>query len=74
MQHAHLVENLEHVEVAVGVELVSRVVTGQSSGNAGRTQLMQEGDAPPPRGAAAAGISLLHTATRTYVSTAQLVP
>ncbi len=74
MQPPHLVENLEHVKVAIGIELIPRIVTGQRSGNAGRTQLVQEGDAPPTWGAAAAGIPLLHEVNGTYVSTARPVP
>lgn len=57
---AHLGKHLQHVEVAVGVELVARVVGGQRHRHAARRQLLQRRHAAPPRRAPCRVVTVLH--------------
>mmetsp|Transcript_38958 Transcript_38958/g.99630 ORF Transcript_38958/g.99630 Transcript_38958/m.99630 type:complete len:234 (-) Transcript_38958:857-1558(-) len=52
-------EHLQHVQVTVGIELVSRVVAGDSYRNAMRLELPQAGDTAPAGSAQRFGVPVL---------------
>lgn len=56
---AHLVEDLQHVKVAIGVKLIPCVVRGDGHRDARSLSFVQQGDAPPARGASSLGVSIL---------------
>lgn len=69
-----LCEHLQHVEVAVLVELVARVVTRERHRHAGGLQLLQRRDAPPPRRPPHAGAAVLHTPPQVCGLAGSLLP
>ena len=65
MQDAHaLAPDLHHVEIAIGVERIARVVAGDHRLDARRFQFVQRGDAAPARRAAGVPILQVHIAHR----------
>ena len=65
MQDAHaLAPDFEHVEIAIGVKGVARVVARDHDRNARRLELVQRGDAAPARGAARLSVLQEHIAHR----------
>lgn len=60
----HLVEDLQHIQVAVGVELVPCVVAGNGHRNCMAAQLVQQGYPPPSWGALPPLIPILHPLTQ----------
>ena len=65
MQDARrLAEDLEHVEIAIGVERVARVVARDHHGHARRLQFVQRRNAAPARRAAGLPVLQIHVAHR----------
>lgn len=61
----HLIEDLQHIKVPIGIELVPCVVAGNGHRDGMAAQLMQQGDPPPPWGALPPLIPILHGLTHT---------
>ena len=59
----HLIEDLQHIKVPIGIELVACVVAGNGHRDGMAAQLMQQGDPPPPWGALPPLIPVLHRLT-----------
>ena len=63
----HLVEDLQHIQVPIGIELVPSVVAGNGYRDCVAAQLVQQGHPPPPWGALAPLIPVLYTLTHTML-------